>query len=232
MKVLSIDVFICVDTRHKESSNRAYTKQVQQVLPGFHSPIAAHKSLKWDKFCSSVGGQLIILSAPWAEKLVDTYHDPSNFGLVSGATLQAGEGKILILGNYWPFSPSTSKANLGLWSRIALYLKKSRAKDPHDYIKSSINGKAENNNSKSLHNYTIVCGDFNHSWNTGKYQLQQWVENNNWAAPSITHVKDKKEYYYTYFAKTEATSWIDHLLIAPATAASVVLSTTFFKGNL
>jgi hypothetical protein len=67
---------------------------------------------------------------------------------------------------------------------------------------------------------------------TGKYQLQQWVENNNWTAPSITHVKDKQEYYYTYFAKTEPTSWIDHLLIAPASAASVVLSTTFFKGNL
>ena len=91
MKVLSIDVFICVDTRHRESSSRAYTKQAQHVLgPGtrvVHSPIAAHKSLKRDKFCSSVGGQLIILSSPWAEKLVDTYHDPSNFGLVSGATL-------------------------------------------------------------------------------------------------------------------------------------------------
>jgi len=164
--------------------------------------------------------------------LVDTYHDPSNFGLVSGATLQAGEGKILILGNYWPFPPSTNKADLGLWSITAQYLKKARAIDPHDYIKSIINGKAENHNSKSLHNYTIVGGDFNHIWNTRKYQLQQWVEKNNWAAPSITHAKDKQENYSTYFAKNEAKSWIDQLLITPATAASLVLSTTFFKGNL
>ena len=67
MKVLSIDVFVCIDTRHRESSNRAYTKQAQQALGSrtrvVHSPIADHKALKRDKYLSSVGGQLIILSA-------------------------------------------------------------------------------------------------------------------------------------------------------------------------
>jgi len=105
-------------------------------------------------------------------------------------------------------------------------------KAPQEYIKSIITGKADRHNSKSQNNYTIVCGDFNHRWNTGKYQLQKWVEENNWAVSSIVQAKDKVEDYHTFFNKTEANSWIDHLLIAPATAASVVLSTTFFKGNL
>jgi len=58
------------------------------------------------------------------------------------------------------------------------------------------------------------------------------VEENNWAIPSILQTKDDPEDFHTFFNKTEAVSWIDHLLITPAIAASVVLFTNFFKGKL
>ena len=95
---------------------------------------------------------------------------------MSGVTLGTGnqKGKLLILGNYWPFPASSSKEEQGLWTRTAQYLKKQKGKkDPHEYIKSIITGKAEKHNSKSPLNYTIVCGDFNHGWETGKYQLKK-----------------------------------------------------------
>jgi len=147
MKVLSINVFVCIDTKHREYSNRAYTKQAQQVFGSgtrvVHSPIADHKALKRAKYLSSVGGQLIILSSPWAGSLVGHYHDPSNLGLVSVITLSMGKGQILILGNYWVFSAFITKEEQGLWTRTAKYLKQSRMnKVPHDYIKSIITGKA------------------------------------------------------------------------------------------
>jgi len=239
MKVLAIDVFVCTDTRHRESSSRAYTLQAKQVLGletrVVHSPIKAHKALRRDSYHSSVGGQLIVIAPSWAGSITDQYQDPSNFGLVSGVTLGTGnqKGKLLILGNYWPFPASSSKEEQGLWTRTAQYLKKQKGKkDPHEYIKSIITGKAEKHNSKSPLNYTIVCGDFNHGWETGKYQLKKWAEENNWAAPSVQHAKEANCDIFTFYRKSDPTSWIDHFLITPASADPVALSTTSFTGGI
>jgi len=83
-------------------------------------------------------------------------------------------GQVLILGNYWPFPSSSFKEEQGLWTRTAQYLTKLRVKkDPHEYIKAIITGKVVKLNSKYPHNYTIICGDFNHGWDTGKYHLKK-----------------------------------------------------------
>jgi len=57
-------------------------------------------------------------------------------------------------------------------------------------------------------NCTVVCGDFNHRWNDGKFKLQQWAEENNWAAPSICHAAN--ETVITLYSGLKAVSWIDH----------------------
>ena len=135
MKVLAIDVFVCTDTRHRESSSRACTLQAKHILGlearVVHSPIKAHKALRRDSYHSSVGGQLIVIAPSWAVSIIDQYQDPSNFGLVSGVTLGTGvdKGKLLILGNYWPFPASSSKEEQGLWTRTAQYLKKQKGKE-------------------------------------------------------------------------------------------------------
>jgi len=103
MKRLNIDVFVCVDTRHRESSSRRFTKAAKHVLGDgakvLHSPIASHLTSR-NKYHTSVGGQMIVIAPSWAPTLVDHYIDPTKFGLVSGVTLSTQLGQLLILGNY------------------------------------------------------------------------------------------------------------------------------------
>jgi len=79
-------------------------------------------------------------------------------------------------------------------------------KDGAISYKAIITGKAEKHNSKSPHNYTIVCGDFNHGWDTGKYQLKSWaVVENNWAAPPLIEtcsIEAKTDILFTFCRKT------------------------------
>jgi len=50
MKRLDTDVFVCIDTRHRESSSRRFTKIAQHILgdgaKALHSLIAFHKTSK------------------------------------------------------------------------------------------------------------------------------------------------------------------------------------------
>jgi len=69
---------------------------------------------------------------------------PHNLDWYGDITLRTGKGQIRILGNYWPFPASTTKEEQGLWNKTAQYLKQARVnKDPQEYIKSIITGKAE-----------------------------------------------------------------------------------------
>jgi len=166
MKRLNIDVFVCVDTRHRESSLKRFTKKAKLILGDgakvLHSPVASHLTSR-NKYYTSVGGQMIVIALFWAPKLVDHYIEPTKFGLVSGVTLSTQMGQLLILGNYWPFPLCSSKEKQGLWTRSARFLREKKARlDQQEYIKEIINGKADKQNAKSMINCTVVCVDFNH----------------------------------------------------------------------
>jgi ribonuclease HI len=230
-----IDVFVLTDTRHRESTVKGYNTQVKDLLGPhsrcIHSPVAPHSTKRG--FQSSVGGQLIIISHTWAGALIDHFKDPSNLGLVSGVTLSTGKGSLLIMGNYWPY-PSTDEKHQdqqGLWSRASQFLDaKKIKKSPKEFIQNYITRQSDRHIAKSSFNTSVVCGDFNHHWNDGKYQLQGWASSNNWACPSVDHVHASKSPIFTYTRKGVGNSWIDYHLIAPASAAHQIYSTTSFDG--
>ena len=233
---MKIDVFVLTDTRHRESMVKSYSRQIKDLLgPStrcIHSPISPHRTKKG--FQSSVGGQLIIISHTWAGALIDHFNDPSNLGLVSGIKLATGGGSLLIMGNYWPF-PSNydkDKEQQGLWAMAAQFLdRKKIKKNPKEYIQNYITTQADRHVAKSSANIAIVCGDFNHRWDNGKYQLQQWAITNNWECPSISHSASSHIPIFTYTVKGKDCSWIDHHLIAPASSAQQVVSTTSSDGS-
>jgi ribonuclease HI len=234
MMSLKIDVMVLIDTRHKEVSCKSYTLQVKSLLGPYtkciHSPVATHTTKK-GKQTASVGGQLIILNHAWAGALIDHFQDPSNLGLVLGVRLSTGQGSLMIMGNYWPYPSADSTAQQGLWARASQYLKNKKIKlSPKEYIQKFISMQSDRHVAKSNANTTIVCGDFNHRWNTGKYQFQQWADSNNWGCPSVFHSESSGKPIYTYTKKGADSSWIDHHIIAPSSAASQVLSTTSFNG--
>ena len=231
---MKIDVMVLIDTRHRDCSVKGYNTQIKDLLGSqsrcVHSPIAPHSTKKG--FKSSVGGQMIIISHTWAGALIDHFSDPSNLGLVSGITLSTGAGSLLIMGNYWPFPPNKTNniPNNGLWDRTSNFLNfKKIKKNPKEYIQSLICKQSDRHLGRSSSNTSIACGDFNHRWETGKYQLHDWVLTNNWACPSIEHELPSSP-IATYTTNSKPVSWIDHHLIAPASAAHQVLSTTSFDG--
>ena len=135
------------------------------------------------------------------------------------------------MGTYLPF-PATHRDELGLWTRTANWLKSKKIhKDPHHFIKDILTGKANRHVGKKEGNYTIACGDFNHRWDVGRYKLKEWVEENNWACPSIVQAKEAQAEVATFYRKDTGVSWIDHHLIAPEEASSSVLTTTTYTGG-
>ena len=230
-----IDVFVLTDTRHRESTVKGYNTQVKDLLGPhsrcIHSPVAPHSTKRG--FHSSVGGQLIVLSHTWAGALIDHFKDPSNLGLVSGVTLSTGKGSLLIMGNYWPYPSSEEKHKdqQGLWARASQFLdSKKIKKSPKEFIQHFITRQSDRHIAKSPFNTTVVCGDFNHHWNDGKYQLQGWASSNNWACPSVDHAHASKSPIFTFTRKGVGNSWIDYHLIAPSSAAHQIHSTISFDG--
>jgi len=52
-----------------------------------------------------------------------------------------------------------------IWERAELYLRQAkRSFTPHEYMHSVTNGKSERHLTRSPHNRTILCGDFNIPW--------------------------------------------------------------------
>jgi len=134
IKHFRIDVMICIDTRHRDTTCRHYTQRIKEAFPQdnnkvLYSPIAPFNSKQHDAH-SSVGGQLTILTHKWAGALITHLTDKSNLGLVSGHYLTTGFGQLLIMGTYFPIIPSlhyadkslkTTRAG-GLWERTEAYL--------------------------------------------------------------------------------------------------------------
>ena len=139
------------------------------------------------------------------------------------------------MGTYLPIIPSLHYADKslkptragGLWERTESYLRQTKCPlTPHDYIHAIINGKSERHLTRSPHNRTILCGDFNIPWD----RLSDWAVNNNWASPSIQHSNTSSRPIHTYYSSFQPTSHIDHILISPAYAAPAVLTTTTSEG--
>jgi hypothetical protein len=230
---------ICIDTRHRDTTCRHYTQRIKAAFPeettkALHSPIAPVPTKQHDAH-SSVGGQLIILTHKWAGALITHFTDKSKLGLVSGLYLTTGLGQLLVIGTYLPIIPSLHYADKslkptrvgGLWERAESYLQKTKSPlTPHDYIHAIINGKSERHLTRSPHNRTILCGDFNIPWD----RLSEWAVNNNWASPSIQHSNTTNRPIHTYYSSFQPTSHIDHILISPAYAAPAVLTTTTSEG--
>ena len=237
IKHLSIDVLICIDTRHRDSTCRHYTQQVKEFFPGentkiLHSPVEPHLTRK-QTHRSSVGGQLTILTHNWSGVLISHFKDPSNLGLVSGLYLSTGKGQLLIMGNYWPYKQGPSRSNedgttFSLWDRSMIYLRKSKhtATDPLEYIKQIITGKSERHLGKSTNNRTILCGDLNLRWK----QLSTWALPNNWASTSQDHALETRQSVHTFYSGQRPVSWIDHHLISPAYTSDSIVTTTISEG--
>jgi len=169
-----IDIMICIDTRHRDTTCRHYTQRIKEAFPQentkvLHSPIAPVTTKQHDTH-SSVGGQLTILTHKWAGALITHFTNKSKLGLISGLYLTTGLGQLLVMGTYFPITPSLHYADKslkparagGLWERTETYLKQAKYPlTPHNYIHAVINGKSERHLTRSPHNRTILCGDFN-----------------------------------------------------------------------
>jgi hypothetical protein len=230
---LAIDVFILTDTRHLDSSTRFLTSQAKLLLGPhtkvLHSPAQSLRVGKKAKSTPNVGGQIIIVTAKWAGAVSHHYSDPTNLGLVSSVTLSTGSGKLLIFGTYWPY-PSDSSTSNGLWNKTSAYLARNKIrKTPRDFIQDILCRKSEKHLGVSPHNLSVVCGDFNHSWNSTTFQLQPWAHSNHWASPSQDHVALSPLPVITY-TKGLTQSWIDHFLVSPPSESSRLISTTSFDG--
>ena len=141
LQLLSIDILVLTDTRHRESTCKRYTSQVKLTLGPhakcIHLPVPTHLTKKGSK-TSSVGGQMVIISPSWAGALIDHFQDPSHLGLVSGIRLSTGEGSLLIMGNYWPYPSAEKDGQHGLWAQTAHYLHmKKIKKSPKNSSKTS-----------------------------------------------------------------------------------------------
>jgi len=177
---------------------------------------------------SSVGGQLTILTSKWAGALITPFADKSKLGLVSGLylTTTTGLGQLLIMGIYMPQTPPSlhildkllkPTRSRGLWERTEAYLKSSKKSlTPHTYIHAVVNGKSERHLTRSSHNRTILCGDFNQPWS----KLSHWANNNNWSSPSISHSTTSNIPIHTYYTSYTPTSHI----ISPSHASPSVLT--------
>jgi hypothetical protein len=226
---------ILVDTRHRDTTTRHYTNVIKEFFPGerthaLHSPIAPHTT-KLYKDKSSVGGQLIIITHKWSGALIDHFSDPSQLGLVSGAYLATGKGKLLVMGTYWPQDKPTLNTNgnsHGLWNSTTRYLKKTNhpTTSPLDYIKSIVDGKSDRHTTKSTNNIAILCGDFNQKWT----KLSEWAQSNNWTSPSATHSETTNTPLYTLHLKHRPCSWIDHILLSPPHHSNNVVTTSTSSG--
>ena len=233
IKHLQIDVFVCTDTRHRESSSGFYTRQAKLLLGShtrvLHSPCTPKKV--GSRYVPNVGGQMILVSSTWSGAISDHYVDPSQLGLLSSVTISTGHGKLLLFGTYWPYPPDTSSPDThGLWNRTKEYLQHCRAgKSPREYIQHVLCKHSEKHIAGSPYNLAIVCGDFNHGWDQGLHQLQPWALSNHWSSPVHSLPSVDLSRFFT-FSRGSSSSWIDHFLVSPPSESSSITSTVALTG--
>jgi len=76
IKHFRIDVMICIDTRHRDTTKRVKEAFPQESTNLLHSPLALFTSKQHDAH-SSVSGQLTILTHKWAGALITHFTDKS-----------------------------------------------------------------------------------------------------------------------------------------------------------
>jgi hypothetical protein len=139
-----IDVLTIADIRINNDSAKALARTVQTRLgPGSQ---ALYSTCTNDMV--KVGGQMVIIGPQHGKTMHSFWTERSGLGLVVSITLQLGKTSLMIMGTYWPCSPTGKRESKGvtlaLYSKAESYLQKNKNRlNPIEYIRDVIEQKMQ-----------------------------------------------------------------------------------------
>ena len=126
----NIDVFVMTDTRHSAVTMKACIRLLRDKLG---AGTAVNGSVDAKRRPGEPGGIITVIGLQWGHSYVrelsKTYF--SEHGLLTAVILETVDGRLCVLGTYWPSLPDHNHVgNRGLWTRIYEYCSQTGAYDP------------------------------------------------------------------------------------------------------
>ena len=214
----NLDVVVMTDTRHSAVTMKAYVRILKDRLG---AGTAVYGSVDAKRRPGEPGGIITVIGPRWGPSYVRELSktDFSGHGVLTAFVLDTADGRLSVLGSYWPSLPDHNHVGKhGLWARIHEYRCQAAAHDPDPilYVQDLALqwiASARVAGCKGI----FLAGDLNSTWTPGESggqrAIRRWCEDNflingpklineHMQSPFITH------------GRTEGgrNSWIDHVL--------------------
>ena len=166
------------------------------------------------------GGIIFIIGPKWGPSLIDGRSDDSGHGALAEIQLRTTQGKIHILGTYWPERPERSHITplaVNLWSKIQTWLhsRHNHVDDPIQYLQR-LAIKWAHTALRSGGDAVILAGDLNSTWKANERGGQRAIENwcdANYLINGPRLISDCLNIpFITRGHEVDEGSWIDHIL--------------------
>ena len=179
----NIDVVVMTDTRHSAVTTSAYVRILKDRLG---AGTAVYGSVDAKRRPGEPGGIITVIGPRWGPSYVRELSktDFSGHGVLTAIVLDTADGRLCVLGSYWPSLPDHNHVGKHkLWTRIHEYRCQAAAHDPDPilYVQDLALqwiASARVAGSKDF----FLAGDLNSTWTPGESggqrAIRRWCEDN------------------------------------------------------
>jgi hypothetical protein len=163
---------------------------------------------------------MFLVGPKWGPSLINGRSDDSGHGALAEIQLRSQQGRIHILGTYWPEKPEPARIQpnaSNFWSTIKYWLRDRQQfnDDPIVYLQN-LATKWAHTALRTGGDAVILAGDLNSTWKShesgGQRSIETWCNDNFWIN-GPRHISDHiGQKFITRGHELDTGTWIDHIL--------------------